>query len=93
MFKLVGDEKFTIGSQNTKCELKVDPLPQFAFSYSLFVDGKPLEKFKEKQNKSLRSWAFLSNGKRYRVVVGVLFLVIVYIYKLAKNEYILVFKF
>ncbi|XP_017786606.1 PREDICTED: fas apoptotic inhibitory molecule 1 [Nicrophorus vespilloides] len=68
MFKLVGDEKFTIGSHKTKCELRVDPLPHFTFSYSLVVDGKPLEKFLEKQNKSLRTWAVLSNGKRYRVV-------------------------
>lgn len=44
MFKLVGDEKFTLGKQMAKCELRVDPMPHFAFSYSLHVDGKPLEK-------------------------------------------------
>lgn len=70
MFKLVGDEKFTIGDPKVKCELKVDPLPHFAFSYSLIVDGKTLEKFTETQNRSLRSWACLTNGKRYRVVFG-----------------------
>lgn len=70
MFKLVGDEKFEMGSQRTKCQLRVDPLPHFSFSYSLVVDGKPLEKFTEKQNKELCSWAILVKGKRYRIVLG-----------------------
>lgn len=73
MFKLVGEEKFRIGKQGTKCELRVDPLPYFAFSYSLIVDGKPLEKFTENQSRALRTWAVLSNGKRYRVILGKIF--------------------
>ncbi|KAJ8935553.1 hypothetical protein NQ314_012734, partial [Rhamnusium bicolor] len=68
MFKLVGEEIFTIGKQHAKCVLRVDPMPHFAFSYSLYVDGKPLEKFTEKQSQSIRSWAVLAEGKRYRVV-------------------------
>ncbi|XP_044264741.1 fas apoptotic inhibitory molecule 1 [Tribolium madens] len=68
MFKLVGDEKFTLGKQGAKCELRVDPLPHFAFAYSLYVDGKPLEKFTEKQSQTTRSWAVVAEGKRYRVV-------------------------
>ncbi|EFA06444.1 fas apoptotic inhibitory molecule 1 [Tribolium castaneum] len=68
MFKLVGDEKFTLGKQGAKCELHVDPLPHFAFAYSLYVDGKPLEKFTEKQSQTTRSWAVVTEGKRYRVV-------------------------
>lgn len=70
MFKLVGDEKFTLGKQGAKCELHVDPLPHFAFAYSLSVDGKPLEKFTEKQSQLTRSWAIVADGKRYRVVFG-----------------------
>ncbi|XP_022912991.1 fas apoptotic inhibitory molecule 1 [Onthophagus taurus] len=68
MFKLVGDEKFTIGTNNTLCEIKVDPLPNFSFGYSLYINGEPLEKFVEKQNRSLKSWAVVSNGKRFRIV-------------------------
>jgi hypothetical protein len=70
MFKLVGEEKFAVGKQGAKCELRVDPLPHFAFGYSLLVDGKPLEKFTEKQSQATRSWAVLAGGKRYRVVFG-----------------------
>ncbi|XP_072389117.1 fas apoptotic inhibitory molecule 1 [Diabrotica undecimpunctata] len=68
MFKLVGDEEFYIGKQEAKCLLKVDPIPHFAFSYSLLVDGKSLEKFTEKQSQSIRSWAVIADGKRYRIV-------------------------
>ncbi|CAH1280726.1 unnamed protein product [Diabrotica balteata] len=68
MFKLVGDEEFYIGKQEAKCLLKVNPIPHFAFSYSLLVDGKSLEKFTEKQSQSIRSWAVIADGKRYRIV-------------------------
>ncbi|ERL89789.1 fas apoptotic inhibitory molecule 1 [Dendroctonus ponderosae] len=68
MFKLVGDIKFTIGKQEAKCELRVDPIPPFAFSYSLWVDGKPIDKFMEKQLDSIKSWSTVANGKRYAVV-------------------------
>lgn len=70
MFKLVGDEYFTIGKQRVKCELRVDPMPHFSFSYSLFVDGKPLEKFTQKALQSMRSWYIVISGKRYRIVFG-----------------------
>lgn len=70
MFKLVGDEYFTVGKQKAKCELRVDPQPHFSFSYSLFVDGKPLEKFTEKQMQSMRSWAVVTHGQRFRVCLG-----------------------
>ncbi|KAB0804788.1 hypothetical protein PPYR_01758 [Photinus pyralis] len=69
MFKLVGNERFNIGKQAAKCELHVDPLPYFAFSYSLTVDGKSLEKFTEQQNKAMRSWGVLVEGERYRIVL------------------------
>lgn len=70
MFKLVGDLKFELGTQKAQCELRVDPLPHFAFNYTLIVDGKSYEKFTEKQNKELRSWGVLINSKRYKIVFG-----------------------
>ncbi|XP_066152375.1 fas apoptotic inhibitory molecule 1 [Euwallacea fornicatus] len=68
MFKLVGDIKFTLGQENVKCELRVDPIPPFSFSYSLWVDGKPIEKFAEKQQESMKSWSVVNNSKRFAVV-------------------------
>lgn len=70
MFKLVGDITFTVGKQGAKCELRVDPIPPFAFSYSLWVDGKPIDKFMEKQLDSIKSWSVVANEKRYAVVFG-----------------------
>ncbi|CAH1163812.1 unnamed protein product [Phaedon cochleariae] len=43
-------------------------MPHFAFSYSLYVDGKPLQKFTEKQSQIMRTWALIAEGIRYRVV-------------------------
>lgn len=70
MFKLVGDENFTIGKQRTKCILRVEPLPNFNFGYTLLIEGQLLKKFTEVQGKILRSWTPLVGGKRYRVVLG-----------------------
>lgn len=77
MFKLVGEEKFTLGGQKAQCELKVDPMPHFTFSYSLVVDGKSYEKFTEKQNKELKTWAVLIDGQRYKIVFGKLICIII----------------
>ncbi|XP_060536467.1 fas apoptotic inhibitory molecule 1 isoform X2 [Cylas formicarius] len=69
MFKLVGDIKFTLGKHETKCELRVDPIAHFAFSYSLWVDGLPLEKYCEQQEKVMKSWSVVIKGKRFRIVL------------------------
>nr|CAI5852782.1 unnamed protein product [Callosobruchus analis] len=69
VFKLVGDETFEIGKHKTKCVLRVDPLPHFAFSYNLYVEGKPLEKFTEKQSQNIKSWAVIIGNQRHRVVL------------------------
>ncbi|CAG9766220.1 unnamed protein product [Ceutorhynchus assimilis] len=68
MFKLVGDIQFTLGAQQAKCELRVDPKSPFSFRYSLIVDGKPAEKFTEKLLEAIKSWSVVDNGKRYGVV-------------------------
>ncbi|XP_056645891.1 fas apoptotic inhibitory molecule 1 isoform X2 [Diorhabda sublineata] len=86
MFKLVGDEEFYLGKQEAKCLLKVDPIPNFAFSYSLLVDGKPLEKFTEKQSQAIRSWAVITEGKRYRIVFGIIEFLIQDVPNIKKNE-------
>ncbi|XP_025836671.1 fas apoptotic inhibitory molecule 1 [Agrilus planipennis] len=70
MFRLVGDEIFEIGKQKAKCVLSVDPLPYFSFCYGLSVNGKPLEKFTEKQNKNLKVWIVTAADKeKYRIVL------------------------
>ncbi|KAL3287598.1 hypothetical protein HHI36_002067 [Cryptolaemus montrouzieri] len=69
MFKLVGEEIFSVGIQKAKCVLRVDPLPVFAFSYSLLVDGKSLEKFTEKQETTNRYWTVLTEKGRTKVVL------------------------
>ncbi|KAG5891100.1 hypothetical protein JTB14_036991 [Gonioctena quinquepunctata] len=68
MFRLVGEEHFYMGKQQTKCVLTVDPMPHFMFGYSLYIDGKPLQKFTEKQSQTIRSWAVIVECKRYRIV-------------------------
>ncbi|XP_066257373.1 fas apoptotic inhibitory molecule 1 [Euwallacea similis] len=70
MFKLVGDIKFTLGQENVKCELRVDPIPPFSFSYTLWVDGKSIEKFAEKQQESMKSWSVVNNNKRFAIVLA-----------------------
>lgn len=50
--------------------IKVDPAPGFKYKYSLFVDGKPLDQFKQRQAKALRIWETTINETYYRVVLG-----------------------
>ncbi|CAI4228825.1 unnamed protein product [Auanema sp. JU1783] len=67
MFKLVGKEAFTIGSM--KCVIGVEALGTFAYEYSLEVNGKPFEKFREEQSKKLQSWETHINGDDTRIVL------------------------
>lgn len=50
--------------------LKVDPLPGFKYKYSLIVDGKSFEQFKENQAKAMKTWETVVNDKSYRIVLG-----------------------
>lgn len=70
MFKLVGDETFTIGKDEVKCELKVNPIPPFTFAYVLYVNGKPFRKFIDQQHRSSRYWTVLLDKKRHTIVLG-----------------------
>ena len=71
MFKLVGKEHFKVGS--AKCTISIDACSGFAYEYTLEVNGKPLEKFRENQNKIQKCWYFTLGSKGsspYRVVLG-----------------------
>lgn len=50
--------------------VQVDPASGFNYKYSLFVNGIPLDEFKQRQAKSLRIWQATINGKLYRIVLG-----------------------
>ncbi|KAF1763031.1 hypothetical protein GCK72_011296 [Caenorhabditis remanei] len=67
MFKLVGKENFKVGDM--KCVINVEALGTFAYEYSLEVNGKTFNKFKEEQNKKLQSWETTIAGQEWRVVL------------------------
>ncbi|XP_037032132.1 fas apoptotic inhibitory molecule 1 [Bradysia coprophila] len=67
MFKLVGDDVFTL--DDMKCVIRVDPLSGFKYKYSLSVDGKPFEQFKENQAKAMKTWKTVVDGRPYRIVL------------------------
>lgn len=92
MFKLVGDDIFTLDDMKCVirvniyilrqyllkclsigiiiCISKVDPLSGFKYKYSLVVDGKPYEQFKENQAKAMKTWETVVNSSAYRIVLG-----------------------
>ena len=74
MFKLVGNEVFDITGEDNqvlaKCEILINASTGFTYEYSLFVDGKQLKKFKEKQSKVMRTWIFDINDHKWRVTLG-----------------------
>uniref|UniRef100_A0A182N9P0 Fas apoptotic inhibitory molecule n=1 Tax=Anopheles dirus TaxID=7168 RepID=A0A182N9P0_9DIPT len=67
MFKLVGEDMFKL--EDKRCIIRVDPLPGFRYSYSLFVDGKSFEQFTESQAKALRTWEAKLGDNFYRIVL------------------------
>ncbi|XP_050097989.1 fas apoptotic inhibitory molecule 1 isoform X1 [Anopheles aquasalis] len=68
MFKLVGEDMFKL--EDKRCIIRVDPLPGFRYSYSLFVDGKSFEQFTECQAKALKTWETKLGDNCYRIVLG-----------------------
>lgn len=67
MFKLVGKEHFKVGGKS--CTINVEAFGTFAYDYSLEVDGRAYEKFREQQNKKLQSWETVISGQDTRIVL------------------------
>ena len=67
---MVGSEQFEIGSSRTKCEVRIDTCSGLNYEYFLTVNGKNLQRFKEKQKKNLKSWSLEKGGQKYRIVLG-----------------------
>uniref|UniRef100_A0A1I7Z3A7 Fas apoptotic inhibitory molecule 1 n=1 Tax=Steinernema glaseri TaxID=37863 RepID=A0A1I7Z3A7_9BILA len=65
MFKLVGREIFEL--EGMRCLITVEALGIFAYEYSLEVNGKTFQKFREQQNKRLMTWYADVEGKECRV--------------------------
>ncbi|VDN89929.1 unnamed protein product [Brugia pahangi] len=61
MFSLVGKEIFDIGK--FKCVINVEALGTFLYEYTLEVNGKPYEKFREEVAKKLKSWTTILDDK------------------------------
>lgn len=67
MFKLVGQENFTIGKN--KFIISINSTSGFTYEYTLEVNGKNYEKFCENQSKILQSWTFIVGDKDYRLTL------------------------
>ena len=67
MFKLVGQEVFTIGKH--KCVISIESASGFTYEYSLQVDNKSYEKFCENQSKVLQAWTFIIHDVQYRIAL------------------------
>lgn len=70
MFKLVGKETFTVGGMETKATINIEAITAFAYEYSLEIDGKSLEKFRDNRAKSTKTWVLRVDGEDCRVVLG-----------------------
>ncbi|VDN23835.1 unnamed protein product [Gongylonema pulchrum] len=68
MFKLVGKVLFTIGK--FKCAISVEALGTFAYEYTLEVNGKTYEKFREELSRKLQSWTTVLDGEDTRICLG-----------------------
>ncbi|VDN55136.1 unnamed protein product [Dracunculus medinensis] len=65
MFKLVGRETFSI--EKIKCAITVEAIGTFDYEYSLEVNGKSYEKFREEQKRSLKIWLAIIDGEETRI--------------------------
>ncbi|WAR04862.1 FAIM1-like protein, partial [Mya arenaria] len=57
---------------SAKCTVSIDACSGFAYEYTLEVNGKPLEKFRDNQNKIQKCWCFTmgsQNSTPFRVVL------------------------
>lgn len=67
MFKLVGNEMFSIGRH--RCVIQINSTSGFAYDYTLEVDGRSFEKFTENQSKVLQSWVFSIGDHQNRIAL------------------------
>ncbi|XP_065666144.1 fas apoptotic inhibitory molecule 1 [Hydra vulgaris] len=67
MFKLVGRQDFNIGT--AKAVILIEACNGFTYEYTLLINGKPLNKFKENRKKSAKVWTLLLDGIETRVVL------------------------
>lgn len=67
MFKLVGKEHFQVGHSKAKCTITIDAVSGFAYEYTLEVNGKSLNKFRENQSKVQKAWVLTIAGNPIRV--------------------------
>lgn len=70
MFSLVGKEIFNIGK--FKCAINVEALGTFLYEYTLEVDGKSYDKFREEIARKLKSWTTTVDGQKTRICLGLL---------------------
>lgn len=70
MFKLVGKEHFQVGHSKAKCTITIDAVSGFAYEYTLEVNGKSLNKFRENQSKVQKAWVLTIAGNPIRVCLG-----------------------
>ncbi|XP_050548557.1 fas apoptotic inhibitory molecule 1 [Daktulosphaira vitifoliae] len=67
MFRLIGDEIFNI--ENTQCIIRVEPDGLFMYTYSLLVDGKPLNNYCEYMSKTRSVWIVSTDGVDKRITL------------------------
>ncbi|KAL4003728.1 Fas apoptotic inhibitory molecule 1 [Acanthocheilonema viteae] len=67
MFNLVGKEIFNVGK--LKCAISVEALGTFFYEYTLEVNGKSYEKFREEVAKKLKSWTTTLDGQVTRICI------------------------
>lgn len=68
MFNLVGKEMFNIGK--FKCAINVEALGTFLYEYSLELNGKTYEKFREEVAQKLKTWTATLDGQETRICLG-----------------------
>lgn len=71
MFKLVGSEEFSFLSngQEHHATISIEPMG-FNYSYTLLIDDKPLDSFKQNLRRTTQTWRFPLEGLEHSVVLG-----------------------
>lgn len=74
MFKLVGMEDFAFLSNGQEHHASISIEPSgFNYTYSLLVDGKPVETFTKNLRRVTQTWRFPLDGVEHSVVFGGVF--------------------